>query len=335
MTLVHPQEERARPEMSRDQEAAIKKGIDWLLRNRNPDGLWGCEKSGAPSTAITALALLALAASGSTPREGEHKEIIQKSLAKLLQIQSTSGMITRYDSTGIGIFYDHSCATLALAELHGMQKDPGDGDDLAAGLRKAIAYLYAKQNRDGGWDAAGCGSDSDLAITCSVWMALRSAHNAGMTIANAKVEKVEAFVKKCAEPSGGFNQYPTVRGGGGRMFYPTAAGLRIMYGMGKGELAEVEKGVKLLLTRKLGDDYGGQISEWDYCGGFYAVQALLHENGPAWKKWYPQLRDHLVRIQNADGSWTIQYCLCCRAYATALALLMLQAPKRLLPIFQL
>jgi prenyltransferase beta subunit len=334
-SLAHAQDSVRFEEMTDKQRESIKRGIAWLLKNQNPDGLWGCEKSGAPSTAITGLSALALAAGGSTPGEGEHREIIAKTVAKLLSIQARSGQITRHDSTGMGIFYDHSCATLALAEFYGMQKDPTVNEELARGLRKAIGFLYTKQNRDGGFDAQGQGGHSDLAITCNVWMALRSAHNAGMAIEGANVERVEEFVKKCTEPGGGFNQHPTLRGGGGRMFYPTSAGLRILYGMGKGDTKEVEAGVKLLLTKRLGQDYGGQISEWDYCGGFYAVQALLHENGPAWRKWYGQLRDHLLKIQNADGSWTIEYCLCCRAYATSLALLMLQAPNRLLPIFQL
>ncbi len=166
-------------------------------------------------------------------------------------------------------------------------------------------------------------------------MALRSAHNSGITIAGANVERVEKFVKACARPGAGFVQCPEMHRGGGQMFYPTSAGLRVMFGTGRGGAKEVEDGLKLLLTKRLGQDYEGKISEWDYCGGFFAVQALLHENGAAWRKWYPQLRDHLLRIQNADGSWTIEYCLCCRAYATALALLILQAPARLLPIFQL
>jgi hypothetical protein len=321
-------------ERTADQEKSIAKGIKWLLDIQNKHGTWGCEKSGAPSSAITGLAALALAAAGSTPREGEHKEAIQRAITGLLKAQAGSGAITQNDSTGMGLLYDHSCATLALAEFYGMQREPDEIDGLAAGLKKAVAYLYTRQNRDGGWDPSG-GGQSDLAITCNVWLALRAAHNAGIKIENARVDKVEEFVKKCNEPSGGFSQAPNVRGGGGGMFYPTSAGLRIMYGMGHGDMKEVEKGAEVLLGKQLGQDYGGQISEWDYCGAFFAVQALMHEGDKFWKKWWPKFRDHLIKIQNTDGSWTIQYCLCCRAYATALSVIVLQAPKRLLPLLQL
>jgi hypothetical protein len=181
----------------------------------------------------------------------------------------------------------------------------------------------------------GRASQSDIAITCSVWMALRAAHNAGITIENARMDKVEAFVLKCAEPRGGFRQMPEIAGGGGQMFYPTSAGLRILHGIGRGDLKEVERGMELLLTKKLGDDYRNRTTEWDYCGAFFAVQAMMHEGDTFWRKWWPRMRDQLVRIQNPDGSWTIEYCTCCRAYATALSVLVLQAPQRLLPIFQL
>jgi prenyltransferase beta subunit len=317
------------------QAKAIAKGLAWLRDVQNNHGTWGCERSGAPSTAITSLAILAFAANGSTPRRGEDREAIERAVSRLIQIQANNGCITQNDSTGMGLLYDHSCATLALAEFHGMQGGEEEIEGMTTALKKAVEYLASRQNKDGGWAADGTGRNSDLAITCNAFLALRAAHNAGMKIAEASIEKVEQFVKKCSMPKGGFSQYPNVRGGGGQFFYPTSAGLRILYGMGKGDSAEIQKGFDLLLARKLGDEYGGKISEWDYCGGFYAVMALLHENGPAWRKGYPKLREQILKIQNADGSWTIEYCLCCRAYATALALLMLQAPNRSLPIFQL
>lgn len=256
-------------------------------------------------------------------------------MERLLSVQGKSGQIMLNDATGIGIFYDHSTATLALAEIYGMMHDEADNLAIRKKLELAVQYLYRTQNRDGGWDAQGSGSGSDLPITCSVWMALRSAGNAGLRIEDANVQKLENFVRRCADPSGGFAASPGQRGNAGRMFYPTAAGLRILYGMGRRDLPEVTRGTKLLIRKKLGEDYGGQISEWCFCGAFYAVQAMMHEEGPAWKEWYPKLRDQLIKIQNPDGSWTIEYCLACKAYATALSVLCLQAPKRLLPIFQL
>lgn len=332
---VAPTQEARLREMTLRQEQAVRKGLDWMMRIQNRNGLWGCERSGAPSTAITGLGVLSMLATGSTPNSGPYAEPIRRAIDRLIRIQTRSGQITRFDSTGMGIFYDHSCATLALAEVYGMRRGDETMREVREALEAAVRFMYTMQNPDGGWGAQGRGSVSDISITCSVWLALRAAHNAGLTVQDAKMGAVEQFVLKCAEPRGGFAQHPQIRGGGGRMFYPTSAGLRVLYGMGRGDLAEVERGAELLLQKKMGDDYKGKVSEWDYCGAFYAVQAMMHEGNRFWSKWWPRFRDRLVEIQNPDGSWTIEYCLCCRAYATALSLVVLQAPKRMLPMFQL
>lgn len=322
-------------EMTTAQSDCFTRGLEWLTRTQNSDGLWGCERSGAPSTAITGLSVLAFLSTGSTPSVGPHATKIRRAIDRMMALQTPSGQITRFDSTGMGIFYDHSCATLALAEVYGMRQGADVMGDVRDTLVSAVRFMYSVQNEDGGWGPNGLGTPSDIAITASVWMALRAAHNAGISIETARMDKVEAFVLKCAEPRGGFIQGPQVSGGGGQMFYPTSAGLRILMGIGKGDLKEVERGMELLLTKKLGDDYRNRISEWDYCGAFFAVQAMMHEGETFWRKWWPRMRDQLVKLQNPDGSWTIQYCTCCRAYATALSILILQAPQRLLPIFQL
>jgi prenyltransferase beta subunit len=322
-------------EMTGAQVQSVRRGMEWLEKTQNIDGLWGCEKSGAPSTAITGLSVLAFLASGSTPSAGPHAARIRRAVDRLIAFQARTGQITRYDSTGMGIFYDHSCATLALAEVYGMCHGNLEMECVHDALVSAVRFMYSVQNDDGGWGPMGRESQSDIAITCSVWMALRAAHNGGISIETARMEKVESFVLNCAEPQGGFRHAPVVQGGGGQMFYPTSAGLRILHGIGKRELKEVEKGMELLLTKMPGDDYRGRITEWDYCAAFFAVQAMMHEGDAFWRRWWPRMRDYLVRIQNQDGSWTIQYCTCCRAYATALSILVLQAPQRLLPIFQL
>jgi hypothetical protein len=331
-----PRETEPFSEMTASQATAARRGIEWLVRTQNSDGLWGCERSGAPSTAITGMSILALLASGSTPSGGPQALQIRRAIDRLMALQTPSGQITRYDSTGMGIFYDHSCATLALAEVYGMRHGLDVMQDVHDALALAVRFMYSSQNEDGGWGPTGLGSPSDIAMTSSVWMALRAAQNAGIAIETARADKVEEFVLKCADARGGFRMAPiNMAGGGGHVFYPTSAGLRILMGIGKRNLPEAEKGLELLLAKKLGDDYRSRISEWDYCGAFFAVQAMMHEGDTFWRRWWPRMRDQLLGLQNPDGSWTIQYCTCCRAYATALSVLVLQAPERLLPIFQL
>jgi squalene cyclase len=334
LVLMAPQAQDEIQEITAASEESVRKGILWLRECQNRDGSWGCEKGQLPSTAISVLAGLALLASGSTPNDGPLAKEIRKGVDFLLSVQGRRGQITCVDTTGIGINFDHAAAVVFLAEAYGMMRaESPDNDTLKKRVALAIEYLDTIQNGDGGWSPAGKESNSDLAVTATVFSAMRSAFNAGIPINHANVEKLESFCQKCKVQTGGYTQFG---GGGGRgMMYSTSAGIRIMYGLGRAHEPEVTKATEALLKMQIAGDYGGRISEWDYVAVFFATLALIKENGPYWKKWFPKIRDYLVKKQNQDGSWTVEYCMSCRAFATALSLLVLEAPKRVLPLWQL
>ena len=50
-----------------------------------------------------------------------------------------------------------------------------------------------------------------------------------------------------------------------------------------------------------------------------------------WRDWWPRIRDELVEKQAPEGYWRGQ---AGQEYGTAMALIILQVPSRLLPIFQ-
>ena len=320
-------------------QKAIEKGLEWLRKIQARDHGWGCEKGAPTAAAITGLAGLSFLANGSTPANGPYSKEISGAIewAMKKQKKPTGVISTGMDVTGIGVFFEHAAATLFLAEAYGMmpttQDEMGFNKDLRLCLETAVQYLDKQQGDDGGWSANGRGSASDIAITSCVYSALRSAHNAGITVDKANLDKIDAFVDKCKIAGGGFQQYPT--GGGRGMFYPSSAGLRMKLGLGHGNQEHVIKTMELIVKHQIASEYGGQISEWDYLAAFYATQALIQENGPQWRKWYPKIRDYLIKKQNGDGSWTVEYCMSCRAYATTLALLVLEAPQRVLPMWQL
>jgi hypothetical protein len=53
--------------------------------------------------------------------------------------------------------------------------------------------------------------------------------------------------------------------------------------------------------------------------------------GERWKRWYPPVRDELIRVQMSEGYWVDQIC---QHYATAMACIILQIPNNCLPILQ-
>ena len=69
-----------------------------------------------------------------------------------------------------------------------------------------------------------------------------------------------------------------------------------------------------------------------FYGHYYAVQAMYLAGGQWWAAWWPAVREELISRQRDDGTWDDP--ANGSAYGTASALIILQMPKRYLPIFQ-
>ena len=65
---------------------------------------------------------------------------------------------------------------------------------------------------------------------------------------------------------------------------------------------------------------------------FMISEILSQEGGTAWKGWNDMVRDGVVSVQNKDGSWTGYQCITAKTFTTAVALMILQAPYRYLPM---
>ena len=74
----------------------------------------------------------------------------------------------------------------------------------------------------------------------------------------------------------------------------------------------------------------GEVQIHYFYGHYYAAKAMWYAGDQEWQKWYPGIRDELMRSRNAaDGSWFNgqigpHYC-------TAMALIILQMPHSYLP----
>ena len=75
-----------------------------------------------------------------------------------------------------------------------------------------------------------------------------------------------------------------------------------------------------------------EIGYYFYCH-YYAMQAMVQAGEEHYAKWYPQIRDALVKIQQPDGSWMEgkkkDY-----PHATPMAIIILGTPHRYIPIYQ-
>jgi hypothetical protein len=319
-----------------DVDEAIRKGIAWLADTQNTDGSWGCEKGEAPSTGLTGLAGLALLCNGSTPVRGPHARQIRDAVDFLLRSQHRrTGLIFAFNAMGGAVggdVYEHACATTFLAEVYGMLREDGENDKLRDALIAAVEFLQRAQRDDGGWPSHS-GGPSSLTASAMVYTALRTAANAGIPVRSSQVSDVEKFVRACYTRGGVFTDF--IRGGGQGRYFPTTAGFRILVSQGRWEWDMTREAAEFLVERRMGSDYGNRLSEWCYAGLLWACQGFLQENGPYWQRWWPINRDHLLQKQNGDGSWTIEYCASCRTFATAIALMVLQSPRRNLPMWDM
>ncbi len=282
---------------------------------------------------MTSLAILALMSDGSSPRIGRKKkqESLRAALTWILKkAGETKGYVRAHDATGIAFpMYGHALAVLMLSQVHGEIRFRSR--KIRNELEETTRFLEKKQRSNGGWGM----KRPNMGVTGTVYQALRAADSNGISLKHANLDKTISFVRKSYVDGGGFGMSPrstTEK----RLFWTTSSGLRILLGTGETEKSRkmINRSINRIRGRKLGADYKGKTSEWDYAGLLTVVQAFIHRKGEDYRFWYPRIRKQLLDLQNPDGSWEIEYCKKCRAFATSMAVIFLRAPNLLLPIFQ-
>lgn len=309
-------------------DRGIARGFAALARLQHEDGSFGDVTTGG-NVAVTALACLAFMADGHMPGRGVYGPNVSKGLDFILANSLPTGLIASDQSNGP--MYGHGFATLFLGEVYGMTA--GGGDTILAGrvhqaLVRAVRLIETTQNEEGGWRYNPVPYDADISVTICQIMALRSARNAGLEVAKSVVDKAVDYVRSCQNPDGGFS-YQSMRG---QSAWPrSAAGVSSLYYAGIYEDRAVDSGLKYLRENGMpGPVANAQIHYW--YGQYYTAQSMFLAGGENWSAWWPATRDDLLTRQKPDGLWGDPSVG--DAYGTAMALIVLQMPKRYLPIFQ-
>ena len=315
-------------ELTPEMAAAVTKGMKYLVGTQITDGSFGDGRYGK-NVAVSALAGIALMADGNLPGRGDYGEAVAKCVDYVLANCTESGLIAGEGTNGP--MYGHGFATLFLGEVYGMTS--GGGDTALAGriheaLVKSVHLIEQTQNDEGGWRYNPVPYDADVSVTICQIMGLRSARNAGIEVSKETIDRAVEYVRKCQNPDGGF-KYQLESGQSG---WPrSAAGVASLYYAGIYKDDAIDRGIAYLMREALPGQAGSSKAHY-YYGHYYAVQAMYLAGGANWAKWWPAIRDELVHTQADDGSWedrSVGY-----TYATAMSLIILQMPKRYLPIFQ-
>ena len=312
--------------MGQETRDAIDRGLEWLARTQREDGSFG-NGGYAGNIAVTALAGLAFMTAGHMPGQGPYGEVVDKAIAYVLENTNTSGFIESRVSTTHGPMYSHGFGCLFLAEAYGMTQRP----EIREKLKKAVLLTITSQNKEGGWRYQPGSIDADLSVTVCQIMALRAARNAGIAVPKDVADRCTAYVRKSQNADGGFMY---MIHGGSSAPPRSAAGVVALYSAGVYEGKEIEKGLEYLLQNALplpSARPSRRQSHYFY-GQYYAVQAMWQAGGDYWAKWYPAIRDELLKTQSAPGFWDDPSV--CNEYGTAMAVIILQTPNTHLPIFQ-
>ncbi|MBG84670.1 MAG: prenyltransferase [Phycisphaerae bacterium] len=300
----------------------IRQGLRYLADQQAENGSFGRGRF-SNHVAITALAGLAFMSDGHVPGRGQYGDHVQRAVNFILDSSQESGLIAA--DTVHGPMYGHGFATLFLGEIYGMSETD---DRVREVLEKAVDLIVRTQNRQGGWRYQPVPVDADVSVTICEVMALRSARNAGIKVPRSTIDRAVRYVRECQNQDGGFRYMIRM----GTSAWPrTAAGVATLFYAGIYEDDSIDQGLGYLVRTALPGRSRVRQSHY-YYGQYYATQAMYLAGGNWWRSWWGAAREDLMRRQSANGGWLDNQIG--GAYSTAMALIVLQMPKRYLPIFQ-
>ncbi|HRX06280.1 MAG TPA: hypothetical protein P5306_04205, partial [Kiritimatiellia bacterium] len=102
----------------RHAEAAVRRALEWLRLNQNPDGSWGTQDR----EAYAGLGILTFLAHGETTASRNYGQTVSRALRYLLARQNEAGEFARTDTTG-GT-YSQAICVYAVSEAYGMTRIP-------------------------------------------------------------------------------------------------------------------------------------------------------------------------------------------------------------------
>lgn len=316
----------ARPDLDDSYDSsvdqAVRDGLAYLISQQNEDGSFRSPEQGR-WVGVCSLVGLALLSRGIRSGVGEPGLALRRIAQYVLSKVHGSGFICADSQTSHGPMYCHGFGTLFLAEMLGTD----DELDIRPKLASAVHLIRDTQNPQGGWRYNPAPEDADLSVTVCQLMALRAARNAGLGVPKQTIDRGVDYVRRCQNPDGGF-MYQT-RGGESR-FPLTAAAIVALFSAGIYEGSEVDAAFSYLQANTVGN-LSWERNNYFFYAHYYSSQAFWLRGGPQWESWYKGLKRVLLGIRGARGSW---FDPSSSEYGTAMACIVLNMPRNLLPIFQ-
>jgi hypothetical protein len=314
-----------------ESEAAVTRGLRWLVRNQAPDGHWALDgnfqdRGQSNDIAGTAFGLLPLLGAGHTHKPAKNNPYdkpIEKALLFLIRKQDK-----KTGNFGGGM-YAHGLASIAICEAYGLSQDP----NLRRPAQLAVNFIVSAQHSAGGWRYSP-GQAGDTSVVGWQVMALKSAQMAGLDVPEVTMRKAQRFLDEVCET--GTQGYSYI---GNRAPTPTMTAVGLLcrqYLQAWGpKNANMINGVDNWIKK---NPPSAAVKNMYYY--YYATQVMHHFGGQAWKDWNEKMREHLLTTQDKSngpngGSWDSrgEHHTAGRLMQTSLCLLTLEVYYRHLPLY--
>ena len=310
------------PEMTEEAEQAIDRGLKYLLASQNTDGSWSSE-NGDYAIAGTSLGLMAFMVEGHFPGFGRYGEALDRAKKYLLKRAKDS------PTGAMGVkMYELGLFTIAMSELWGMTSDPEDNKEIQEVLERTVEIILRSQSPLGGWRyAPRPDAGQDTSVTAMVFVSLASAREAGVLVPTEAINRVTGYLRDQVwdERTGGFGYQGkgyTVACTAGGVYAAQLAGNRDTEWVAAA-LNSLENSPTMFSRKNNGHFYYSHYS---------AMQAMVQAGDERYAKWYPKIRDALIRLQQPNGSWQEKeqdY-----PHKTPMAIIILGTPHRYIPVYQ-
>jgi hypothetical protein len=322
---------------------AVARGLNYVARQQNPDGSFGAGKnpdgtpgtSAAPPMVGTALALRAFLSAGHAPDVGRHGAVVRNAVDYLVANVPDHGYVGAppADKGDGSRMYGQGIVALTLAEANGLEHDGARRLRARAAIARMLKVILAAQAIEkseihaGGWRYAPDAKDSDLSVSGWNALALHACRGIGLDVPKDAKKRAVQYVLKCRNPvDKGFAYQPGAPGQAGT----TGIAVVTLHVLADGDHPTLPDAHKFL------SQAGPQpASRYQYSIGYQTLQAAVLAGDAAAAPVSRPIFDALLGAQAPDGGWPPSATPeePGRVYATAMAVLTLAAPQRLLPTY--
>jgi hypothetical protein len=342
----------AAPAQTED-KIAVTRALRWLESVQGQDGGWGQDGGGTSharlgerletsgnDVANTAVAVLALLRSGSTPAKGPHAKAIAKGVDFILRSVENSpadGLaVTGLQGTQIqrklGPYIDTFFTSMLLSEIDGEMESNTANARVRASLEKVVRKIEAAQLKDGSWNISG--GWAPILGTSVASRGIYRAQQKGVRVAGTTIARSDAYTQGNADavvaadaakrPAG------AVSGAGAGVALYERAQILEQLSRTERDRRKNEKVItaisKELSTPAMVNGFGSMGGE-EFFSYLNISDSLKRAGGPAWDNWNREIKTKLVKLQNEDGTWAGHHCITGRVAVTSAAVLTLASER--------